>query len=258
MSEMTREALELLQTTAQQAQAAVKIDLPGDGRTAYVSQGGALRELKVPTAVRNHIVRRLDDLIDMANRHAEADNPVIWHDQKQVTLIVDDDDRRDRAVFPLESTSMFLRMLRLEAEEPLFSQQQLIRLLRVEFELDSAKIGIFRRIDWTSSRSGQGVVEHGKESLGRSIEQQVKGAQEIPESIVIPISLYRNRGEDQEYPIRCLVNFDIDQAAIQIIPAPGELDHSLHAHQMNIRSRLEEAFGKTNDDSAVRIYFGTP
>lgn len=63
-------------------------------------------------------------------------------------------------------------------------------------------------------------------------------------------------GEDEIYSIRCLVEFDIDAAKIQIIPEPGELDHALHAHQMNIRRRLDDSLDAGNGN--IQIYFGRP
>jgi hypothetical protein len=257
--EMNAQALKLLQDTAVQSEAAVKLDLPGDGRTEYFSQGGVVREINIKPANRKHTFRRLDDLMDMATLYAENDgHPVIWHDQGQVTLILDDQDRRDVGKFPLEVTPQFRAIAALEQNPNWLTQKELVRLLRVTLQLDAAAIAVFRRIDWSSSSTGQGTVERGRESLGRSIEQQVKGAQEIPEFINVPLPIYRNVGEDEIYSVRLLVDFDIEAAKIQIIPAPGELDHILHAHQMNIRRRLEDTLQADGKKLLVPVYFGTP
>jgi hypothetical protein len=259
--EMPVETLELLQSTAQKAQKPETIEIPGENRIKHFALNGELKEIDVPPPNRKHTFRRLADLIDMANLYGNNDgHPAVWHDQNQVVLLIDDTDRRDTAVFPLDATAKLRKMMHLEKEQPMMTQKQLVRLLRVDFELEAAKVAIFRRIDWSSNTTGQGTVERGRESLGRTIEEQVKGAQEIPESIVIPIELYRNLGEDEVYNLRCLVDFDIQDSLIQIIPAPGEIDHALHLHQMNIRERLEKGLlvESEKDVSAIQIYFGTP
>lgn len=175
--EMTKEALALLQETAVKAAAANRLDLPGDGRKAYLNLGGKVKEIDIPPKVREHQFRRLDDLIDMANLYAENDGrPVVWHDQNGVILVLDDADRRDRGTFPLEITPQLQTLMMLEKQQPQMTQKELIRLLRTQLNLDSAAIAVFRRIDWSTSTAGSGTVERGRESLGRSIEQQVKGA----------------------------------------------------------------------------------
>jgi hypothetical protein len=252
---ITKDALALLQETAQKAQHAV-IHLPPNCREYLVQHCDKLEYREIPPDPRKHQVNSLADLIDYANLAVEEGHKsVIWHDQNGVVLVIDDDDRRDKVTFSLQPSPKFLILQKLEEEKPEFQQRDLIKLLRLELNIDSATIAIFRKLDWSSSTNASGTFDRGKESLGRSVESKVVGSQEIPDVIVIPIPLYTNLHEDQLYSIRCLVEFNAQAGRIQIVPQPDELQYTLHIHQMDIRKRLEAGL---EGEKPAPVFYGQP
>lgn len=259
MADFTEKSLQLLLDTARKAEDASVLAIPGDKRQVRLCKGETMEAVDIPPPLREHYVSRLSDLIEMANvasinARGTRGQPVVWHDEDKVVLILDDEDRRDRATMDLTQTEQFKILCRLADNRPAMQQKEFIRMLRLDLGLDAAVVNAFRRIDWTITNTGSAQAERGKESLGKQIESHVRNAQDIPELLTVPVSIYNEMGEQEVYSIRCLIDFDCDQARMQMVPAAGELEHALQIHQMSIRTRLEEGL----EDKNAAIYYGTP
>lgn len=256
---MIKEALDYVFSRASEVAAAKSEDrkakivaLPGDGRTVTIDRNGELEDYAVPPALRNHIVSSADDLIAAAQFWKDASR-VIWIDGASLVLIIDDTDRRERVTLPLVESAVFKAV---KACKAALSQPELIRLLRVEFR-NATKAGetlaAVRRLKFRKSATGHGDIQHGNESMGQLVENEVTGADAIPESLIVNTNIYSNPGEDEKL-FGIGMDLEIDAAAQKFIlrPMPDEIERVTAAALQAIRERIEEHL------EGVAVFYGKP
>jgi len=214
----------------------------------------------------------LDDLIAYALLYAArtsdivadpdtADpDTVVWHGPEGVTLLLDDADRRDRVIFPLVPSREQIALKGLEENTIAhdgFEQRPLIRFLRFELGLDNLPLlAKFRNLKF-GLQSGQGSnLQHGKESIDRSIKEEIlsAGAEALPETITVEVPLYDTYGERHKYLVRLGLEIDTANSLFHLRPLPGALNYAIDQHQADIGRRLKEAL----EETAVPVYFGAP
>lgn len=241
---MFKEALELIQGTAQRAAGAEILQIPGDGRSCYVRFGDEIKRFVVEAKPRGHLVDSLDDLIEFVAWYCHRLEPsdcTVWHSRDGVTAVLDESDRRDHCTFPLEFSDEWKTVSDLGAW---LDQRQFIRLLSVPLAGaldDPGLISKFRQLDWSMQQEAKGVVQRGKESLGKSIAAQVTAAVDLPEEIDLYVPVYTNRGERDRHRVRCALDIDPHKQVLQLVPMPNELHTIVEEAQDSIRSRLVAA-----------------
>lgn len=250
---MLKEALELLNQNNHKSLEARLVKIPGDGRKAYIDQAGKITHFDVTPDVRGHTVDSVEDLIAAASRWNTK--PVIWISGESVILIADDDDRRDRVTLPLHKSHQFATLVKL-TQSPKLAQDQILRLLRIDLPGAAGAaelVAAVRKIKWRTGASGESTITHGSESLGKSIEAEVTGAGNIPDSLTATCPVYRNPGE-REYTVTVLLDLEIiaHEQKFRLCPLPDELERVTEAALAGIRDRIE---GELND---AAIFYGTP
>lgn len=250
---MLTEALESLAAQAVQAQEARELKLPGDGRVTYVDQGGTLTKYDVSPPLRSHRVDSVDDLIAAAKKWNKS--PVVWLNGDSIVLLPDDADRRDKVSLPLVKSHQFATLVRL-GKEPMLDQQGLVRLLRIDLQGAAGRadlLAVVRKIKWRQSSAGDASIQHGSESLGKSIEAEVSGAGAIPEQVLVSCPVYQNHGE-REFKVSILCDLEIDAASqkFRFRPLPDEIERVTDAALDGIRSRIADALPDT------AMFYGTP
>lgn len=248
--QMTKEALGLLIETSQAAKTPTEIEV-GDVRKKYMLDNGEVVTVDVPPTPRQSEVCSLADVIALATSPV-ATNPTVWHSDTGVVLVLDDDDRHDRVVFRLTHPRAFSTLKGLDTEPKWLDQRSFVKLLRHELGLPQTTVAPFRRLNWSSQSTARADVEHTTDRLGRDIQAQVTGASELPEELLITISLYEQLGERTPATIRTAIDFDAGGERLTLAPLPGEMEQAIDAHQRHIQERLREEL------EDVRIYYGTP
>jgi hypothetical protein len=249
-----KETLQLIQETAQKAQRAAIVDVPGDGRHVYMQQGDHVDKLEVPPACRTHVVHSLAELIAYALNQANP-KPIVWHGMEGVVLLTDDADRRDRVVFPLTQSARFKVLCKLAEETVLMQQAAFVKLLRIQLGLDNlVVVSKFRKLDWAVGNEGQSEVRHGADRLGKSITAKVQGIDELPEELDVPVPVYQQTGEREEYVVRCAIEIDAVNQRFQLVPLPDELERVMDLAQDSIGKRLAGGL----DECKVPVYYGVP
>lgn len=250
---MLKEALQYLWDSARSSQKAVILQVPGDGRTCTVDQDGKLVTLTIAPPLRAHQVDSVADLIAAAGKWNTA--PVIWLNDTCPVLIIDDGDRREKVSLPLKKTKQFSFLENLKSDHG-FDQVAMIRALRVDLpgaEKRAELITSIRTLKWRTSSEGSVDIQHGKESLGKSVENEVTGQGQIPELVVVTCPVFRNPGEEQnQFGIGC--DLEIDSADQEFIfrPLPDEIENATASALNDIRSRLVNAL------PSVTILYGKP
>jgi len=225
--------------------------IPGDPRRVIMAQGGDREVVAIPPPVRSHKADDLGSLVALAVRFGGNGLwPVIWYRQDKVVLVVDDSDRRDTVTVALLPTPQIQLLAKLEQEKPAFDQARFIKLLRLELGLDAVLVvNKFRKLSWNSCEDANGNVQRGRESLGAAIEAQVRGVDELPEELVIPVPIFRNQGLTDTYDVRCAVEIDVRNKVFQLVPLPGELDRAIHAAEDAVKVQIDEMIESHQDQA---------
>jgi len=251
---MPVETLELIQQTAQKAQEAQVLDIPGDGRMARVKIGSEVKEYYVQPKPRSHQVNSLQDLIhyvDGLDTEKEGVKPVVWYSHDAVVLVIDDEDRRDTVTFRLKESDAFAQLRMLDSQKPALDQRSFIRLLRTRLGVDAGTVAQFRKLTWQNGSRTAAEVSRGGDRMGREINAQVDGIGDLPEELSIGVPVYDQQGERETYWIRCLLDYDTVGQKIEMVPAPAAIAQLIDEAQASICRRLTEAL-------EIPVYYGKP
>lgn len=250
---MLKEALEFLSGKFSKSESAKLLSIPGDGRTAFIDQGGAIHEVPVVPDLRSHTVKSVDDLCHAAGKWNKA--PVVWISDAAIVLLPDDADRRDRVSLPLIYSAAFQRLLSL-AKAPVLDQLSLIRTLRIDLQGTVGRADLLtavRQIKFKTHESGASSITHGNESMGRTIEAEVTGAGNIPDSVLVSCAVYSNHGESEErFTVACDLEIDVKEQKFRFRPIPDEIERVTFQALEGIRGRIAEQL------DGVSLFYGSP
>jgi hypothetical protein len=248
---LSEQALKLIQDTAIKSSGLRVVKIDGDPRHVWLDQNGCRQEVPIHAPLRSHVVHELVDLVGFA---ATCPKPVLWHGAGQVVLVCDDDDRRDVVTCPLTVTRTWRALQRLEESPAGLDQKSLIRLLRLDLGATPDQVEPWRRLDWQTKTTAAGEVRNQRESLGRSIEAEVRAGAALPEDLVIGCSVYQERCVRFEHPVRLLYELDAAAQRITLQPEADELSNVFQA----THAQIEEALQELVAERPIPIYFGRP
>jgi hypothetical protein len=170
-----------------------------------------------------------------------------------VTLVLDDDDRRDRVTFPLTMTKRFLLLGELTETRRGYDQASFLKLLRFDLGVDDFFVNKFRAMKWETANMSEADMQKQGDRFGGSASAGVKGVSELPETLTISTPIYREIGEQEIVAFSCDVDFNFTQKQIFLLPKEEDLDKAVADHQADLRCRLEKSVPKE-----FAIYFGAP
>lgn len=109
------------------------------------------------------------------------------------------------------------------------SQRELVLALRTSLaKAAPAKLlPLVRQLKWTSGGNTGADLQHGKQSLDRSVVAAVMGADAIPEEITLQLQL--TTSVPQRHPIRCALDIDTATQTFALHPLPEELEAARQA-----------------------------
>lgn len=254
---MLAEAFKFLSDLGARAEKPFKIDL-ADPRRVYVSVGGVIAPWDIPPAPRAHTAGTLDEVIALAVRFVEAgSHPVVWYDQDDVTLVIDDDGHRvEQSTLTLVTSDVFRLLVALRDQKPWHDPRAFVRLLRVELAGTLTPGELLERVKVTKFEGGSLVsarVGRGDESLGREITSRLDGSERIPEEVTLMAPVYKTPGETERYAVRCAVEVDPARCAFQLLPLPDEIERVRALAVASIGERLIDGLG-----DSVPCYQGRP
>lgn len=235
----------------------VRPEIPSDGRSIFYEYDGKIVERAIPARLRDHKVHSLDDLIGAFAKWTNDNDGVIWLAPSGVTLVLNDACRRECVEFPLVTSVLFQKVQSLmSASCCALDQKQLLQLLRREFR-DAVGAREMRaavsRLNFKKVEQGNSSVSNGNESMGRSIEMEVCGAEDIGDQLIVRTNLWDNPGERESvFEIPVDVEIDVDNQRFLLRPLADEVEKAIAAGIEGIRCRLEEDLPKAT------ILYGTP
>ncbi len=272
---MIREALELIQATARQAQTPVELKMANDPRAVHLCIGGQISVINIPPSIRQHAVHSLADLIAYVRRltrlylppvedeegtpyqreeEAGKGHPVIWHSPEGVCLIIDDEDRRDRVSFALTFSTEYELLRSFEENRSGMKQNVFVRTLKYTLGVPEPLVAPFRALNWTTAAAAVGEVTAGRDRMGREVDARViaSGGNALPETITLDIPIYNECAMRGRYEVPCNIELDVQQQNLLLIPAPHVLDDVLDQSQGDLHTRILDQL------SGIAVYRGKP
>jgi hypothetical protein len=222
---MFAELIQKIQGLAVEASAATIVrddDLPGK---AWLQFGGTVQEVAVPPVPRAHVVYDLESLIAALADDRICPDPEVFVASGSVRAVCDRDDRHEYVILEMPISQRFETLQAIEKGQR-FTQREAIRLLRYGLHgcvgIDRVLAGL-RRLDFKRTSSGKSHIEHGAESLGRSVEKSVQRAEEIPDQFSVHARVYAAHGCSVVAEIQVGLELDLESEAVILQTLPDEL-----------------------------------
>lgn len=252
---MLSEALQYLVGLGQQARAVEVIKVGAFPDHVFVRVGSELQKLDAPPDRRNHHVGGMADFIEGVQSMARQESAAqVFVSEKEIVALLDANDRRDRITLSLQTTTRFARARLLEAQPYSFEPRAAVKFLRLEMHSANVEpiIQSLRRLDFQRTSSGRSAVEHGRESLGKSVEAVVQQAGDIPESFSIIVPIWSNQGAQKQATIDVGVFLDLEAQKVELRVLADEIARVLVQGTNALAADLREALPQS------QVYVGTP
>ncbi|MEM8876027.1 MAG: hypothetical protein AAGD32_17415 [Planctomycetota bacterium] len=182
-----------------------------------------------------------------------AISPAIFIGKKVIRYVRDVNDRRNHADVGLDLSEPFkaLQFAGVGDEGDGVDQKQLLRMLRVQlagYIQNPDFAATIETVKFVDHKDGENTVGHGRESLSLSVEAELRGTGNIPDTVSFSLPLFEQTGE-KNVLIRCAVEIDPVEKTFAITPLPGELTKAYDETFQAIEEDLEAA--------GVPIYHGS-
>jgi hypothetical protein len=248
------EGLEKLREYWEAGAKPIPMDNVGLGERSYVLGGNVVQ---LPKPLRRRLAGSLADLMAAVKRETGTESidpfasPEIWISGCGVRALIDGTDSREWIDFRLSYSQAWAK-LRAWANGPtMLEQKQFVRELVHTFDCDSALVAPWRKLDFLNQIKTSGEVSHGRDRLGRQINSEAAGIEPLPETIVISVPVFAERGERDEYTVVCRVEIDASANRVGLMPKAIELAAIEESHLEAIANQLREGLGES-----VPVYLG--
>jgi len=236
---MIKEAIAHLLEVGKTAQRPEILKVPGEPDHVHhiISSEGRISVIENEPANRKITCTRLSDFVSLINKAGDEGYFIqgkmfLCVTQEHVRLIFDTTHGREYAEMPLTWTREFTVFDQL-VQNPYLDPKTFRSMLRYECPETLAPDVLEKLMKQVSTfdavtRARQDVaIERGGESLGTSVQSEVKGSEiGLPdEKVVFNVRLYRADDLPHRYPIVCMLDPDTAQNRWQLVP----LEHSLLA-----------------------------
>lgn len=224
----------------------------------YLLHNGRCERVQALPARRSHEVRDLGGLADCVTRLAAGRCATVWVGRDGVAALADDGDRRDRVALPLAASPQMRLLGEWSGQPKWLDQAAAVRALRNVFARSvegTAAVELFRRLKFSVSAQGDVAVEHGRSSVGRSLEAKVTGTAALPEEITFREPAFDGGALGVECKVRCTVELDAKAERVAFTPLAGEVERAWIEAESAVRSRLLEYL---HDAGNVCVYLGAP
>lgn len=185
----------------------------------------------------------------------EPSTQAIFLTEKAVVYIPNLNDRRDKATCPLPK-SLVWKVLESNSGNgpPAMSQKDFIRLLRVTFRGcitdGNPLLSLVKNVKYNNSGQMEANLQHGNESLGKSVVNQAMGTTDFPEEIGLIVQPFENVPFKAQVP--CAVEIDPEARTFKLTPYPLMMKEVLDEALATVASVFNE------EDSMPPVYRGAP
>jgi len=185
----------------------------------WVQHGDELDQIDAPAPLRGHGLLGYDDLVNALLDPKIAGAPEVYVSGNRIVAFLDRSERRSRVTVDLVESKRLKLCRELEQSPRKMQPKDAVKMLRLELHggRHDAVVQALSRIDFVRTGAGKSHVDHGKESLGRSVEAAVQQAESIPKDFDVAVPVWTNSGFSR-YSVN--VNFglflDLEEQVVEL------------------------------------------
>lgn len=200
---------------------------------------GSTTQVDVPPPLRSPVLFTLGDVKQLVD-HAEA--PEVYVCSGGVNVFFDRADRREVASMPFIDSGRFEALRDLESGKS-FTPRAAVKFLRLTFHgtgIDSV-VKALGKVDFKRTSDGKNDIEHGRESLGKSVERSVQQVDEIPEEFEVEVAPFAN-GDLAKFRARARVAvfLDLENERVELQTLSDEATRIRDAAVSEVADRLQQ------------------
>lgn len=247
--------LDRLQAKAVSAADVRVIDVP-QLRQVIIKSGDAWGLHDIAAPARDATFDTFESLVMACNDKKFAPDPEIYVDlgDDTVTVLLDRGQRHDTAKLALVPSDRWQFISSLAGEKDGMEPQEWVRQLRFKLPDSGCEnlIRALRKVDFRRRADGSVEVEHGRSSLGKSVENVVQGREDIPEFIDVKVSMFTDISFDSRVTIRLGIHIDVIEESVVIAPLADELARAGEAVAKRLTDELRAAL------PSLPVWSGSP
>lgn len=244
LSGAVRQLIELAEASATLA---VDVrEMPGHPDHLLVAQGNAYKLLEKPRRTRQHTIESLEDFCEFTRTMLpKFPGLTVWHETAVAILVLDPEDRRDRARLPLPMTAAFSAVA--EWHGKWMKQEQLIAFFRYQvyglFE-PVEMLSLVRSLKFRSSKEISQNEQHDSIGLGQNVEAAAVTGENgrLPDAFGIQVAVYQMFPEAVQR-LDCALEIDAQKAVLRFVVLSDGVANAIGAAQAVLREALEEQLG---------------
>lgn len=165
-------------------------------------------------------------------------NAAVFYTETSIVAVYDRDDRRDRVSVLLKPSPQY-SWLR-DSGVKTMGQQEIVRTLRITFRGNlvggSDIVNLLRKLKFKADGTAEGDIQHGRESLGKTIVNEVTGLNALPEDISFNVPVFDNH-PFRAY-IECALEIDPANQNFRITAFPQQVKNAMDAAMSDIEFTL--------------------
>jgi hypothetical protein len=226
----------------------------------YIRNGQKLERAEADPKPRDHQAHDLATLGRICREFAggeeigDQQRVAVWYSRYGVTAFLDDEQRRDRVRLVLAASQQIRMLEKWEGAISWLDQAALIRTLRIHFPGLQGLIEALRRLKFRVNQGGEKVIEHGKTSIGNSLDAELAGTGSLPEDVMVHFPAFAGNNLAIWSSVSCLVEIDAKAEKVAIVPEAGSVEKAWLNVEDSLGRKLDELF----TDSGVLVYRGVP
>lgn len=258
---MLSEFIQTITSLARQSAETKVLKVEGSHRKLIVSQNGTHEWVDIDPPLRKCSLIGFDDVVATVTDSGMCPKPEVWVGPRGVVVLPDRDDRHERLTLEPAMSERFELLVGLSGKRGGMSQRDALRMLRLQ--LNGTGVGAvetaLRRLTFQRRSDGGGSIEHGRESLGRSVEAEVQQADSIPTEFTVTTPVWVNPGMRSltSVPVQVGVFLDLEAETVELRPLADEVAGGLLRAQQLVASGLREALDDAGHP-ACPVLLGAP
>lgn len=263
-SELTEKSLQWLADQTGRSLDPIKLLDRKDKVVLYNRAAGTVGTVELPSDPRRYRVLTIEDFAAACYRW-RGDHGVVFHADQEVVYLLDDTDRRERVVLPLEYTATFAIVAQLQDKQ--FDQRGFLRLLRFDLAdvIPPNLVSAIQKIEVVTSGNQRSEITPGRERGTREFAADLTASGEIPDRVECVVPVYQTPGLDVPVQIKFALEYTLPPQPVtfRFAPVGDELQRVLRAQQGVLRALLEAAIdgafdGDESQSLQPTILFGVP
>jgi hypothetical protein len=244
---MLHEALKYVIDEARKSAEARVIKPPDEPAGIYYVQhpDGTIKLMKAAPPLAHHVALDLSAVADFAVANEQSQ---VWYSREKVVCVLDDADRRETVTLTLEFSPQLRELQKLERSPTPMDQRAIVYLLRTTFKRCLGRAGnlleTLRAVRFNSNAAGEGVVAHGKSSVGKRLEQEITGVNALPEYVTLEVPVFTNATLAKLFAVECALEPDAANGNFKLVPLPNEIERAVTESEFAIAQGLGALLGK--------------